>query len=373
VDLSNMHKKNTFTEFKKDFYSKVKHLELFNCEDVNLIKVVLDGLRVDYLGKGRVRSFIFYPIWKCNFYLFLKRIQIKILKKKIYTFSLLEDKKDVKYIIIDIGRSILNDSSEPASLYFSNIIKQFKRKETCIVIDNVGNDDLDHDFNYRILENTFQFLLINTLEKKILVNLNLTYNAIVQSKLFDNKELGNIRFAFTNFFNQYRITSRLLVKFPNLQKAFFVCHYHKEGKIYALKKQNINCIELQHGLIAQQDIFYVLPDAIKPIKDRALFADKILVYGEYWKNMLLKGAEYNISQIGVIGYYLCDDLVQDIVKIRIQQLIGNKKTLLVTTQTNLHSFFIDYLLWLEKDIQSKDLDVIILLKPHPAENIEFCF
>ena len=70
----------TFTDFKNNFYNKVEDITLFDCGDINLLKVVLDGLKVKYTSKGKVNSYLFYPLWLYNLYCFIKR------KKRKNTF-----------------------------------------------------------------------------------------------------------------------------------------------------------------------------------------------------------------------------------------------------------------------------------------------
>jgi hypothetical protein len=60
---------------------------------------------------------------------------------------------------------------------------------------------------------------------------------------------------------------------------FCIVHYHNEGKALAFKRKDIKTIELQHGLIAATDVFYVFPPQTKSIINKALFADEIWVYG----------------------------------------------------------------------------------------------
>jgi hypothetical protein len=49
----------TFSQFKTHFYERVTDFSVFDCEDFNLLKVVLDGLKVDYLKKGILNETIF--------------------------------------------------------------------------------------------------------------------------------------------------------------------------------------------------------------------------------------------------------------------------------------------------------------------------
>jgi len=128
---------------------------------------------------------------------------------------------------------------------------------------------------------------------------------------------------------------------------------------------------LQHGLIATKDIFYVFPEVTKSIIHKALFADRILVFGEYWKSVLEKGVEYSSEKIEKIGYYLYDDFNGfDEIKDSINKFADGKKIILITTQTSLHDYFATYIKWLANDINTNKLPYKIIVKNHPLEKPE---
>ena len=362
---------NTFSDFKTNFYKRIDDFSLFDCDDFNLLKVVLDGLLVKYSEKGKVRSYLFYPLPFFSLIVFFKYLRGFFKREKRYKLSEYEKFSKNKIIISDVGRLFYDEEKKPISMYFSNIIEEYSRSELCIIIDKVIDHKLDYDLDWKTLENSFLHTPLSQEEKKIRSQIKLTFNKIVKSKLFNKVELENIKFSFHSFFNQYKVWNRLLVHMKYSEKCFFVCHYHKEGQIMALKKNKIFCVELQHGLIAEQDIFYCFPKKIELVRKKALFADRIFTYGEYWNNVLLKGFEYDKSQIVTIGYYLYNDFSGfEKIKNEIIEVVKDKRVLLVTTQTSLHNYFIDYLSWLELDILKNNLNAIVFLKPHPAENIK---
>jgi hypothetical protein len=143
-------------------------------------------------------------------------------------------------------------------------------------------------------------------------------------------------------------------------------HYHKEGLIYAAKKHDIKVVELQHGLIAEEDIFYILPQKVKSIVHKSLFADCILTYGNAWKNRLMKGVEYSEEQIKTIGYYHYQSSEVTKAENKIEEMIGNKKVALFSTQTFMENTFIDYIKSIQNNIPK---DYVVIIKPHPGEKI----
>ena len=65
-----------------------------------------------------------------------------------------------------------------------------------------------------------------------------------------------------------------------------------EALIAALRDLGIKSVEIQHGLISASDYYYVYSEKLKPGLEKALFPDTIGLYGQYWKNILLRGAEW---------------------------------------------------------------------------------
>jgi hypothetical protein len=137
-----------------------------------------------------------------------------------------------------------------------------------------------------------------------------------------------------------------------------------------LKEKKIPVIELQHGLIAGEDIFYVLPGAIRPVEKKMLFADEIWVYGQFWKEQLLKGAGYDESRIKIFGYYPFVIQPSEKQKKTYGDIFPGKKNILVTTQTFMHEYFCSYILFLSQDLIRRNADYGILVKLHPAESID---
>ncbi|MEO8761962.1 MAG: hypothetical protein ABI388_10860 [Bacteroidia bacterium] len=361
---------STFTDFKKDFYSRVTDFTLFDCGDINLLKVVLDGLRVDYVSKGKVRAYLFYSGFLYTLLLRIKNSRLSNKKLHDKFEQSLKQHQNKKYIVTDIGR-IITTNKKSISIYFHKIIETLKREECVVVMDKVVDGTEDFDFNLKQVAPLINYLPLTAKQKKVRINIIKSFNRIKNSSVFSKNELQNIKFALHKFFHEYKVWDDILEYLPNICECFFICHYHKEGQIYALKERNIKCTELQHGLIAPQDIFYVFPDKIKSIKDKALFADRILVYGEYWKDILLQGVEYTKEQISVVGYYLYNDFSNfDDKKKYLLDITSQKQVILITTQTNLHKEFIKFTQDLEKHIKDEKINAIIILKPHPAEKKE---
>jgi hypothetical protein len=364
-----MSQNQSFSDFKAYFYGKVTDFTLFDCADFNALKMVLDGLRVDYAGRGKVKLPIFGAVWKYDLINSLKLLKAKVAGEKQYSLPEIEKFKHKKYLVIDDGRVAVDAAGMPHSYYFTTLMESLNRADCLHITERKRNDKAVYDLNWEYLTNQLLLAPTNEDEKQLINDIKITFNRIKQSKIFNEKELLNIAFSLQNFFYKYKIWARLL-KLVNPQKMFCILHYHTEGRTLAFRRKGIEVIELQHGLIATTDVFYIFPPQTKSIINKALFADQIWVYGNYWKSVLEKGVEY-VNKIKVAGYYLYDNFNgYEQVEKEIDHFAEGKKLIIITTQTNLHKAFIEYTLWLAKDIETRNLPYKILVKTHPLEKQE---
>jgi hypothetical protein len=364
-----MDSQKSFSDFKEDFYGRVKDFTLFDCAEFNALKIVLDGLKVDYTSRGKVKSPLFGSLAAYRFENFLKLLKLKLSGAQVASDKEIKAFQFAPYAISDESRFGLDSQGKPHSYYFAELIETIGKHQCLHVIDKNRHPLLKADLVYERLSNKFLFLPFNNHEHELITAIRSTYNKIKKSSIFNQKELENIAFAFQNFFSQYRVWSRMLEN-VNPKALFCIAHYHNEGKLLAFKRKGIKIIELQHGLISTKDIFYVFPAQIRNVAERCLFADEIWVFGNYWKQVLEQGHEY-VSKIKVAGYYLFDkfegyphaeQVIDDFAK--------GKKMILITTQTSLHEAFIKYIQWLNNDIGVRNLTYRILVKNHPLEKKE---
>ena len=358
-----------FSSFKTGFYAKIKDFTLFDCAEFNALKIVLDALRVDYVRKGAVKSPIMDSLWKLKLIDVAKETRSKLKKEVRYSAQELAAFSQKKYVIADDGRFALDSKGEPHSYYFSVLMQQLKEENCVHVIEKVRHKKSVFDIDYNKLITTFLHQPLNKSETALIKDINVTFERIQKSGLFTEKDLQNIAFAFQNFFNKYKVWSRFLA-YLNSSQFFCIVHYHNEGRTLAFRRKGIKVTELQHGLIAKTDVFYVFPKAVKTIVDKALFADEIWVYGAYWKNVLEHGVEY-INKIEIVGYYLFDDFSgYESQEAELDALKKDKKAILITTQTTLHEPFVAYVKWLANDIATRNLNYCIFVKNHPLEKPE---
>ena len=361
--------KGSFSDFNKIFYQSFNDLKVFNCQDINIIKVVQDGLSVNYSGKTLFGK----PLWLIRIYEYTKRVKSFFLGKRSKLDNWRHTDRDQRILIIDKPRYSVDDFNNFVSLYFHNIINIIGRENCFYILENdkaLNENEMIYDLTtYKYFTNYFYLKLSND-EKLLYRNLKSTFNRIKRNTTFNKNDIQRIGYAIWLFWRNYRVWNYLLDN-SRFEYCYFICHYHKEGCLLALKRHGIVSIELQHGLIAREDIFYIYPQAVQNIARKSLFADYIGVYGDYWKDVLSKGYEYPEDRVVIVGYFLYENRKSDETTIHsIKNTIpSNAKIILVTTQTGLHTHFIQYIKWLSNDIVSRKANIFVLVKPHPAEDM----
>lgn len=180
-----------------------------------------------------------------------RRINYNNSNTDIYTFfinkELLNQEIKLKSVNLDGKNKESNKEVKvamlPLSLQFvaSHLYNVKFSKEDKRLIQNI-KDDLNHKFS---------------------IDINIMSLIIKQIKKY------RIQFSYYN---------KLFSK-NNIRKIFIVCSYGLEPLISAAKKHNIEVIEIQHGTISPEHMGYHFPGT----KSVPYFPDKILLFGDYWK------------------------------------------------------------------------------------------
>lgn len=348
-----------FKDFKLKFYSRFKDLSVFDCQDFNLLKVVLDGLLVNYTQKGKIRNR--FLLFNLQHYLIGKRIR----KNKKISNSILS--KEV--LLLDSGRIDFDEDNQIVSSYFQNILDHIRITSFAYATEKVISEKINYDFNFFKFRNSYQYLLLTEEDKELINALKDKIKSLRSLNIFENYEIKNIKISFQLFFYEFKAWNEIF-KRSKFKKVFFLCHYHKEGFILAAKRNKIETIEIQHGIISLSDVFYNFPSSIIKIHSKLLFADKIKVYGKYWENKLIKGNCYNKNQINIIGFNIYERREPNLVEKKdLNSIINGKKVILITTQTSMSEYFIEYAKFLSNEIFLQNKSMIIVMRPHPNEDV----
>jgi hypothetical protein len=154
------------------------------------------------------------------------------------------------------------------------------------------------------------------------------------STAWSEKQKAHILSALHVFFDDFRFYYALFLN-QRVKSVVFISHYHNEGLIAALNILGIRSVELQHGLISGNDLYYQYSPVFKNAVQNAFFPDHICVYGNYWKELLLKGVEFKDTTITVAGDYLWQPDVTP-------QLTSPSNQVLICAQKNMHEDYVSY-------------------------------
>lgn len=363
---------NSFSSFKEKFYSKFTSADIFDCGDFNALKIVLDGLKVNYNQYKIPESYFPFNWLTFKTYRSLKRVFYWNKKYQAQLqLTLIELSKNKKYYVGDSPRTLKGPADKDYSQYYTHIVETLGAENCLFVTKESSRKNKEPYIDLLIQEiyaaaNCFE---LDAEDKALFFALKKNHQQLAELGIFNVDELSNILKAYDNFFHQVFIWNNIF-KRTKLTHVVATVHYHREGMIYAARKNNIKVIELQHGLIAHEDIFYNFPQQVNAVIEKALFADKILVYGDAWKNRLLNGCEYKKEQIDILGYYHFQYNIPNTKDQQLLEKIGNRKILLFTTQTYMEKQFIAYIQTFEKRMND---EFVLLIKPHPLEKKHFYF
>lgn len=360
----------SFRKIKEEFYGRFNDLSIFDCGNLNLLKVILDGIKVDYVSRGHIRVITFYPDWAFRLMLKLRRLRkgsaVKIAAAKLDRNHC----KDRPVIVIEPTGRVYEQDGKSFSFYCNKIVGHLGREAVWFVTE--GNKKHQHDADTVLPDYSLDLLAAVELDEEFYGMKNAVSSLVKRlssNGKFTAHELKNIRVSVQQFLIQYACWAQLL-RNSKASRAYLWPHYHREGCIAALRQNGLQVNELQHGLIAEEDIFYGFPAGVKAAKKNMMFADRIFVYGEFWKQQVLKGNAYTDEQITVSGYFPFVPANDEKKTAHYRALFPGKKIVLVTTQTFLHETFVKYVKFLSEDILRKKEEYAILVKLHPAEKRE---
>lgn len=260
-------------------------------------------------------------------------------------------------VIIEGGRTAKDETGQYVSVFFHEIKSLFGRDQISIIENRKQSELNDYDLHLEDIA-AFGNRPLQRSEVDILNDINFVYTKMKASGRFTSNELMYIASAFHIFFEEFHRYYQLFSR-SSIKILFGESHYHKEGIIAALKLNDVQFIELQHGLISRRDLYYVYGSHIAPFASQALFPDRILVFGDYWKNMLLDGHEHQEKNILVTGDYSYS-LIND-------SIVDKKNVIFIGAQKNMGAYYIPYIAHLQETVLPRHPEWEIWVKLHPFE------
>ncbi|GAK97021.1 hypothetical protein JCM19294_527 [Nonlabens tegetincola] len=229
----------------------------------------------------------------------LKRVFSKFL---ISVKSIIKIKKTEAFILSNSNRRITINGQSFARIS-QGVYDHFNGKAVFIESNiNVSHDDVERGTNFinETLILPLQALLILLFKliqpkfqgKSILVDILNEYNVNV-----------NIDFRFYKFLARY-YTFKWLLKIHKPKYVFVECYYDYCGYIKACKDENVQVIELQHGMIAESHRSYNYGVSV----NNHLLPDKLLTFG-FRESELYNNTDVNFIDKECVlptGFYLFD-------------------------------------------------------------------
>jgi hypothetical protein len=325
------------------------HASRFSGKEYSFLKIFQHGLSFTLTKQKHkvIKTYLSYPFFLQMMVYYLKSLRHNKNHKRP---SLKE------FVILDPGRMLKDQDNIWHSIYFDKIASIIGKKN-CSIISMKNGAAIPHDCE--IGEFSAALPMPDDKEKQLLREILHAFKSARKSGQFTSEELNQIKSALHIFYEEFRFYYSIFKDQPT-KKMLFVCHYHNEGLIAAVKMMGIECIEVQHGLIATNDLYYVYHEQFAPVIGKSLFPDKILVYGPYWKNILEMGCEYHSFQIHIAGDYL-----YRLKELRIEAGI-KENIVLICAQKNLHRDYVMYAKKLALHLQNHP-EWRGIVKLHPLE------
>ncbi|NNE56074.1 MAG: hypothetical protein HKN32_08645 [Flavobacteriales bacterium] len=340
----------SFSEQRAYLDEKLASPELFGGPLFNYMKIVQHGLLyANNEDKSKlIRNYLSFPNW-------IIRLIYLVKSRKHRGNGFKPALKE--FIILEPGRWGKGSDGSKLSMYFNYPVAILGR-EKCSIIHLNSDPEIDGDFRLRDIIKGIGAPSISGKAKSILKEARRAMNSFHDSPHYSETEKRYVQSAFHIFLEEFLVYNALFSSQKSKVCLFFP-HYHREGMIAAGKLNGIKMVELQHGLIAENDLYYAYPEAIRSVSDKALFADKILVMGDYWKDVLLRGSEYSESQIFCVGDYMLTSGSDSVSKKKDQIFIGAQK--------NMASEYVAYTKQLLSIVETKYPNWTVVLKTHPLE------
>ncbi|MFN3917691.1 MAG: hypothetical protein ACK4K0_08105 [Flavobacteriales bacterium] len=350
--------KETYT--KDDFFGQFKDLTVFDCGKFNLSKVVIDSF-FRKIGNKHT-SFIEFdkPELMVRLLRFYKRITSK--RHNLHTPD-----GDKKIIAIVPARYVSDSLGETNHLYLERIYETIGI-DNLLEVNTLPKVSSINGYNISEIYTRYNNFALSSEDKIVLQNLKRCYKSILYDKKLSTRQLKDLKAGFDRFWKDYKIWCDFLRK-HTFQKAILIPGYQTEAIIAALKSNNVEVIELQHGVISPSSNFHVYPEIIKPVASRALFPDKVWLFGSFWRLLLLEGYEYEAGQLEVIGdyFYKHNEKLTAEQHAFINEVKKFKKVILIGTQYRRTRYFIDYIS--NYLVHHIDADTVLVIKPHPLEEV----
>ena len=348
-------KEPSFTEHNQNFAAKCSDPSVFESGGFNFIKIVQQALV--YAAKEKssrvLNNRLHWPLWRLRLF-YQIRYQLKRLRQPALP-------RFHSLLFIENARERFTLSGDAVSMYYERFYKLFGPQEFSVITKRKVPLVPARDILLLDLRRTFATAPLDSKALEMLQALKAVMVKVRQSERFSITEQRFVTSFMHVFFEDFLFWNGIF-KESGIRVLVFDNHNYNEGLIAASKVHDIRTVELQHGLITQNDIFYVYPEFVRPVAAKAFFPNRIFVYGEGWKKKLLKGAEHPSENIFVAGDYTFSLVADTPFAPPIKENI-----IFIGAQKFMGSIYIEYLDTLAPLLLREHPDWCLLIKHHPSE------
>lgn len=246
------------------------------------------------------------------------------------------------------------------SYYFHHLVKELRGDTLTVVNDSHKSTALPVGVDKATLD-TLGNCALDSMDRRVLHDLLAVLKRAKKALAHKPRLYNYLASVFTVFFADFHRFHHLF-KGKGVKHFLLTTHYHREGLIAAAKMNGVTVTEFQHGLIAKEDLYYAYPASVSGFTENALFADRICVFGAYWKRILASGHGYPENTITVLGDY----------SLRAEGVarykgIAKANALLVTAQKNCVDEYLNYVKAVLAIFDERYPDWELWVKLHPLE------
>jgi hypothetical protein len=340
-----------FNIIQNEFEQRFPDGKLFEGENFNYIKLVQHGLSYAMTSaEDKLLKKSAFGSW----WLFKLKSRIHARRSKRLNFH---PKISESILFLEGRRKLKLPSGEEISP-ITHLIRETVLSTEYSWWDTTGAFEKEADFSVRNLSGWYP--PANEIQHEIYLELKGVLRKIKESNVFSESEFQYVESAFYVFFNSFRRWHALL-SIARPKTLVGITHYHNEGCLAAAQLLGIKTIELQHGLISKHDLYYVYPNKYREALSKGIFPNEIWLFGNFWKEVLQKGAESEFMKPLVIGNFTTDVLVKS-------ELLSKENRLLLCAQKNLSQPYIDWIRFMKKQILPLHPDWKLIVKLHPLES-----
>lgn len=340
-----------FNIIQNEFERRFPDGKLFEGKNFNYIKLVQHGLSYAMTeAQDKLLKKNPFSVWS----LFKFKSRVNAFRTRKMNFIL---KKSEGILFLEGRRKLKLPTGEVISP-ITHFLREAVLSTEYSWWDTTGAFQTEADFSVKDMSGWFP--TTNEIQKEIYFELKGVLQKIKKEEVFSSVEFRYVESAFYVFFESFRRWHELL-SYARPKTLVGITHYHNEGCLAAANLLGIKTVELQHGLISKNDLYYVYPNQYRAAVSKGMFPNEIWLFGNFWKEVLKKGAESEFMKPIVIGDFTVDTPMNSL-------SVEKENRVLLCAQKNLSEPYIEWIRFMRDRILPLHKDWKLIVKLHPLES-----